>query len=116
MSRGPPSEKAREKALHVASLRGAVYFLQPGREVPADFEIVNTRGVTFISVKMSRRIHCSAPDFERMYRETIAHLLAVPASLAVACELWIISRYGRCRFFRVQPSGLCEVAYVGDSP
>ena len=115
MSRGPASEKALLKALHVASLRGAVYFFRPGREVPADFEIVNTQGVTFISVRMSRRIQCSGPDFEHMYRETIAHLRAVPASVAVACELWLFSRYGRCRFFRVQPSGLRELVHVGES-
>jgi len=113
MSRGPASEKALEKALSFASQRGAVYFLQQGREVPADFEIVNNQGVTFISVKMSRCIHNPAPYFEYLYRETIAHLRAVPASVAVAGELWLVSRYGRCRFFRVQPSGLSELAYVG---
>jgi hypothetical protein len=115
VSRGPVSEKALSKALHIASLRGAVYFLQPGREVPAIFVIVNNQGVTFISVRMSRRIHCSGPDFEHMYRETIAHLRSVPASVAVTCELWLFSRYGRCRFFRVQPSGLLELACVGES-
>ncbi len=112
MSRGPVSTKALERALLIANMRGAVYFFHPGRESPADFEITNESGVTFVSVRMSRCIQRPAAYFEYLYRETIAHLRSVPASIAVAYELWLVSRYGRCRFFRVHPAGLAEVAYV----
>jgi len=116
MSRGPVSKKALETALSFAALRGAVYFFQPGREAPADFAIITNEGVTIISVKMSRSIHGLATDIESHYRETIARLRAVPASVAVACELWLISRYGRCRFFRIRNTGLLELDYPHTIP
>lgn len=110
MSRGPDSEKAIEKALSFATLRGAVYFFLPGRDSPANFEIVNTQGVTLISVKMARCLHGSLADIESTYRDAVFRLRVVPVAPNVFRELWLLSRYGRWRFFEIRDRDLVELA------
>jgi len=110
MSRGPVSEKALDTALPLAAMRGTVYFLKPGRESPADFEIVNKQGVTLISVRMSRCLHIPLADLEAEYGDAIFRLRAVPISPAVYRELWLCSRYGRWRFFEIRDRDIIELA------
>jgi hypothetical protein len=110
MSRGPVSEKALSSALLHAALRGTVYFLNPGRESPADFQIVNRQGVTFISVKRARCLHCSLAEMETEYCEAIFRLRAIPISPSVYREFWVCSRYGRWRFFEVRDKDMIELA------
>lgn len=110
MSRGPVSEKALEKALSFAAMRGAVYFFLSGREAPADFEIVNKEGVTFISVKMARCLHSPIATLELRYLDALSRFRAVPVAPNVFCELWLVSRYGRWRFFEVRHRDLIELA------
>jgi hypothetical protein len=110
MSRGPVSTKALETALSFATLRGAVYFFQPGREAPAHFAIVNKEGVTLISVKMARCLHSPGADIEWTYRDAVFRLRTVPIAPNVFRELWLLSRYGRWRFFGVRDRDLIELA------
>lgn len=112
MTRGPVSQKALDAALPLATLRGTVYFLKPGRETetPADFEIVNRQGVTFVSVHMSRCLHNSLTGMEAEYQESVFRLRAIPISPSVYRELWVCSRYGRWRFFEVRDRDLAELA------
>ena len=110
MTRGPVSQKALSGAFQLATVRGTVYFLNPGREAPADFLIVNRQGVTFISVRISRCLHCSLAGIETEYRESIFRLRAVPISPSVYRELWVCSRYGRWRFFEIRDMDIIELA------
>ena len=110
MTRGPASQKALSGAVLHATLRGTVCFLNPGREAPADFEIVNRQGVTFVSTRMSRCLHCSLAEMETEYREAIFRLRAIPISPSVYRELWVCSRYGGWRFFEVRDKDIIELA------
>jgi len=110
MSRGPPSQTALDAALPLATLRGTVYFLAPGRECPANFEILNRQGVTFVAVKMSRCLHAPLAEMEKEYQEAIFRLRVVPISPCVYRELWVCSRNGRWRFFEVRDRDLVELA------
>jgi hypothetical protein len=109
MSRGPVSQNALDRAMPLATLRGTVYFLEPGCESPANFEIVNGRGVTFVSARTSRCFHSSIPELEAVYHEAVCRLRAIPCSPGVYRELWICSRYGRWRFFEVREHDLVEI-------
>lgn len=110
MSRGPVSQRALDNAVRLATFRGTVYFLEHGRESPADFEMVNRQGVIFVTVKMARRLHGSLAQIEMDYGEAIFRLRAVPISPAVYRELWVSSRYGRWRFFEVRDREIVELA------
>lgn len=113
MSRGPNSQKAIDGALPLAALQGTVYVLQPGRECPADFEIVGVQGVIFVAVKMTRCLHASLADIGFRYSDAIFRLRAVPISPSVFRELWLCSRNGRWRFFEIRSKGLVEIALAG---
>ena len=108
MTRGPVSEQAVEWALPLAAQRGSVYFFRQGRDCPCDFLIANTSGIVFVRVKRTRCFHQSGPELESECRDHLLRLRAVPVSPTVGRELWVCSRYGRWRFFRVTNTGIEE--------
>ena len=110
MTRGPISEIALEEALPIAKLRGRVFFLRPDPECPCDFQILNNREDVFVRVKRSRCLYCSLAEMEALYRESIQKLRLIPLSASVQRELWVCSRYGRWRFFRITDSGMEEIS------
>jgi len=113
MTRGPVSGIALEEALPLAKLRGMVFFLRPDPECPCDFEVLNNREVVFVRVKRSRCLHCSLAEMEALYRESILKLRVIPLSPSARRELWVCSRYGRWRFFRIMENGIEEKAVPG---
>lgn len=110
MTRGPVSEQAIEWALPLAHLRGTVYFFRKDRECPCDFEIVNNQEVVFVRVKRTRCLHRPLLELETEYHEAVLRLRAVPSAPSVSRELWVCSRHGRWRFFRIMEAGMEEVA------
>jgi len=114
MTRGPVSEQAIEWALPLAHLRGTVYFFRKDRECPCDFQIVNSREVVFVRVRWTRCLHRPVPDLETDCHEHVLRLRAVPVSPQVCRELWICSRRGTWRFFRITETGMEE--YPGPVP
>jgi hypothetical protein len=110
MTRGPVSEIALEEALPIAKLRGRIFFLRPDPECPCDFQILNNREDVFVRVKRSRCLYCSLAEMEALYRESIQKLRLIPLSASVQRELWVCSRYGRWRFFRITDTGMEEIA------
>ncbi|OPY36408.1 MAG: hypothetical protein A4E35_01947 [Methanoregula sp. PtaU1.Bin051] len=109
MTRGPVSEQAITWALPIAAQRGTVYFFRPDRESPCDFEIVSSREVVFVRVKRTRCFHRTAEELEADCREHVLRLRAVPKAPSISRELWVCSRYGRWRFFRVTEAGIEEL-------
>jgi len=90
-----------------------VFFLRQDPECPCDFQVLNNREVVFVRVKRSRCLHCSVAEMEALYRESILRLRAIPLSPSVRRELWVCSRYGRWRFFRIMENGIEEKAVPG---
>ena len=109
MTRGPVSEQAIEWALPLAHQRGSVYFFRKDRECPCDLQIVNSREVVFVRVRRTRCLHRPVPDLETDCHEHVLRLRAVPGSPPVCRELWICSRRGRWRFFRITETGMEEI-------
>jgi hypothetical protein len=109
MTRGPVSEQAIEWALPIAAQRGAVYFFRPDRECPCDFQIVSSSGVVFVRVKRTRCHHHAAEELGAECRDHLLRLRAVPKAPGLTRELWVCSRSGRWRFFRVTNTGLEEI-------
>jgi hypothetical protein len=109
MTRGPVSEQAIAWALPLARLRGTVYCLGNGPESPCHFEIVSSREIVFVRVKRTRCLHQSPGDLEMECRDHILRLRAIPAPSSCYRELWVCSRYGRWRFFRVTETGIGEI-------
>jgi hypothetical protein len=109
MTRGPVSEQAIEWALPLAHQRGSVYFFRKDRECPCDLQIVNGREVVFVRVRRTRCLHRPVPDLEADCHEHVLRLRAVPVSPQVYRELWICSRRGTWRFFRITETGIEEI-------
>jgi hypothetical protein len=108
MTRGPVSDQAIEWAIPIAQARGAVYYFRKDRECPCDFEIVSSREVVFVRVKRTRCLHRPVPELEADCHEQVLRLRAVPVSPSVCRELWICSRRGTWRFFRITATGMEE--------
>lgn len=109
MTRGPVSEQAIEWAAALAALRGTVYYFRKQRECPCDFEIVNDREVVFVTAKRTRCLHRSVAELAAGYNEAVLRLRAVPPNTTVSRELWVFSRQGKYRLFRVTAAGMEEL-------
>ena len=109
MTRGPVSEQAIAWAVALAAVRGTVYDFRKQRECPCDFQIVSSSGIAFVRVKRTRCLHRTAEELGAECRDHVLRLRAVPRAPAVTRELWICSRSGRWRFFRVTDTGLDEI-------
>lgn len=114
MTRGPVSEQALEWALAIAERRGNVYFFERGRESPCDFQVINDHEDVLVRVKRTRSLHRPVAMLGAEYREQVRKLRAVPGNPAVTRELWVCSRAGRWRFFRVCGNGLAEYGADGN--
>ena len=113
MSRGRPPRKGMEIALPVAKARGRVVGLVQNGDTPGDFEIIVGGVVVFVSLCRADPFRCTPAGIEMENRVRIARLRSVPASAQVLRELWIYSKYGSLRFFRVEDTWLLEIGPDG---
>jgi len=108
MTRGPDSEKAIEWAAAIAAQQGDVYFFRKNRDRPCDFLIVNGSEIIVVATKRTRRLYRPVAELTAEYREAIEKLRAVP-NPAIELQLWLFSRKGRYRVFRVTAAGIGEL-------
>jgi hypothetical protein len=78
-----------------------------------DFAIVSTMQVAFIRVKYAARILSSPPEIAAEFREVILALQAIPYDTAISRELWLCSKHGTLRFFRILAEQLIELGLDG---
>jgi hypothetical protein len=100
-------------ALPVAKARGRVIELVQNGDTPGDIEIIVGGIVIFVSLCRADPFRCTPADIEAENRVRIARLRSVPASAHVLRELWIYSKYGSLRFFRVEDTWLLEIGPDG---
>ncbi|MEN6442170.1 MAG: hypothetical protein ABFC71_00260 [Methanoregula sp.] len=110
MSRGPRPRRALSDAVIIAQQRGTVQ--QHAGNAPEslyDFAIVGTTPVAFVRVKFAARILETISHIAEDFQDEIRRLRAVARDAAISLELWLRSRHGTWRFFRVTGDGLAEL-------
>jgi hypothetical protein len=87
--------------------------VERGPEALFDFMIARTKPVAFVRAKFSEHIRAMLSEIARDYQEDIRQLRSVTQDAAISCELWLRSRYGTWRFFRVTADALVEIGRDG---
>jgi hypothetical protein len=103
-------------AIPFALGRGHAMVFVPSRINIGDFLISGNGLFVLGAVRFARRLRASVPEIEKEYMATIAELRQIPRNGPVACELWLYSRYGTLRIFRVHDDTLEEVDLYGMPP
>lgn len=113
MSRGPYPGRTLAAALPIAEIRGMVQRIRSARESLYDIVIATAVPVAFVRVKYADRIHLTLAETEEYYREAITGLRSIVSAENISRELWLRSRHGTWRFFRVMKTGLVELSRDG---
>jgi|GEM_PF-2034443 len=100
-------------AVPLGFLRGHVMVFMPSGQNLAEFLITGGGWFVLVSTRPVQKLHMSIDGIEAAFREVIAGLRLVPAGGQVSCELWLYSRYGTFRHFRVSATGLVEINAYG---
>ena len=109
MSRGPRPHRAIAEAVPIAKARGIVQMAMSGPERIFDIAIVSKIPVTFSRVMFAPEILATIQDLADYYKKEIAQLRVIARDAAVTAELWLRSKHGTWRFFRVTPDSLVEI-------
>lgn len=100
-------------ALPIAAIRGTVHLVRQARGGLYDLVIPTAVPIAFVRVKYADRIRMTLAEAEAFYRETIVGLRSIMATEHISRELWLRSRHGTWRFFRVAKTGLVELSRNG---
>jgi hypothetical protein len=104
-----------DDAILTASARGTIMKFFPDGENICNFLIRSPGRLTFVRIKYASRFHGTLPEIEAEYRELIDRLRSIPGSSLVIRELWIYSRYGTWKYFRIGDTGIEEIS-IDDMP
>ncbi len=113
MTRGPESVTGFAAALPVARRRGHVDLFRHGQGSRAEFLIAGSVLVVIVRLRRATCLHGAVADIAAAFREAIDDLRQYPAGGPVSRELWLFSRYGVLRFFRVEESVITEIGPDG---
>jgi hypothetical protein len=105
----PRPRRALPDALPIAHRRGTVQLAESGPDNLFNFTIVSPGLTTFVRVRFMPRILAAVEEILAEFRDAIQRLRAIAASLQVSRELWLRSKHGTWRFFRVTADGLLEL-------
>jgi len=113
MSRGPRGDQTLAGAVRIASERGLVHVIAPGRNTLFNLTIAMIMPMVFVQAKFTEKICAAIEDIAADFHEEIRRLRLVARDPALACELWLRSRNGTWRFFRVTMDAIVEVQRNG---
>jgi hypothetical protein len=113
MSRGPLPSKGFDAALPVARARGHVERIRRMRGNTADLMVSGGGILAIIRLQNAPRLYGTLVEIAREFYDAIARLRIHPAGGPVSRELWLYSRYGMLRFFRVEETGIVEIGADG---
>ncbi|MCK9631119.1 MAG: hypothetical protein M0R30_05695 [Methanoregula sp.] len=103
-------------ALPIATRRGHVMIFIPSLFNLGDFIIAGSGRFVIVRIRFAQKISADIRQVEAELATTIAGLRAVPRQGPVSCELWLYSRYGTLRYFKVGDTGIEEIDSLGLSP
>lgn len=115
MRRGPKTSKGLGLALPFALRRGHVMVFMATLLNLAEFLITGNGLFVLVRVRLARRIRAGVADIESEFADAIAGLRLVPRAGPVSCELWLYSKHGILRHFRVEDTRLVEIDCCGTS-
>jgi hypothetical protein len=115
MTRGRPVTTALDVALHIARLRGTAMTFHPGPENFAHLLIRSPGTITFVLIRYASRLHGTPEEIGAMCHDALVLLRSVPGSGPLVRELWLYSRYGGWRYFRVGDDGITEISGNGET-
>ena len=110
MTRGPAPVIWKDTALPVAQARGQVMLFAHSVRNLADFVIV-TGTVAFVRIRKVPCLHAPPAKIAEERAPEIGKLRMIPTT--VSRELWVYSRYGVLRFFRVEDDSIVELSADG---
>jgi hypothetical protein len=102
-------------AISLARLRGKVQVTGNRREALYHFTIVTAGLVAFVRARFAERILATSAQVAAEFRDDIARLRAVAEAAGISRELWLRSRHGTWRFFRIIANGLVEISRDGQA-
>jgi hypothetical protein len=100
-------------AVPLGFLRGRVMVFMPSVQNLGEFLVAGSGWFVLVSARPTRKLSMSTAEIEAEFRDIIAGLRQVPDGGQVSCELWLYSRYGTFRHFRVRKDGLVEINAYG---
>jgi hypothetical protein len=109
MKRGPPPAKGFDIALPIALMRGRVMQFQPLPDHVCNFTITGNGIFALVRLMSATRLHAAIAEIDWIYTDAITGLCSIPFGGPVSRELWLYSRYGTMRFFRLLETGLIEI-------
>ncbi len=109
MNRGRPATRGIDNAVAIARTRGCTMRIVYGMESFCDLMVRTATHIIFIKARRMDRITATIAEIEHECRSLIGDLRMVPASAQILLELWIYTKYGTYRFFRIGASGLTEI-------
>jgi hypothetical protein len=114
MRRGRPATKGVDDAVAIARKRGFVMRIEYGPENICDLIIRTALHLVVVRVRRMDTIAATLPEIEHACRTLIAELRLFPVSAQIELEIWLYSRHGTFRFFRINGTGLIEIARDGE--
>lgn len=114
MKRGRPATKGLDDATAIARKRGCVMQIVYASDSVCDFLIRTAALVIFVRAVRFDKIVAPVSEIEHACRGIIAELRLFPRSEQIRLELWIYSRHGTYRFFRLTGAGLEEIRQDGE--
>jgi len=97
------------EGISLARLRGKVELTRHTREALYHLTIVAAGMVAFVRVRFAAQILATLPEIEAEFKKDLVRLRAIVQDAAISRELWLRSRYGTWRFFRITETGLVEI-------
>jgi len=113
LTRGPEPGTGFAAALPVARRRGHVDLFRHGQGTRAEFLIAGSVLLAIVRLRRATCLHGTVADIALLFRKVIDDFRGYPAGGPVVRELWLYSRYGVLRFFRVADDGIVEIAADG---
>jgi hypothetical protein len=113
MSRTARPRRALPDAISLARLRGQVHVTHRSREALFHFSVIAAGIIVFVRVRYAAQILATVPETAAEFRGDISRLRAIVQGAAISRELWLRSRHGTWRFFRVTENGLVEIGRDG---
>jgi hypothetical protein len=113
MSRGPQISQGLGLAIPFALKRGQVMVFMAALLNLAEFLITGNGLFVLVRVRLARRIRTGIAEIEAEFADAIAGLRLVPRTGPVSCELWLYSRHGTLRHFRIEDTGIVEIDCYG---
>ena len=114
MKRGRPATKGIDNATAIARKRGCVMQIVYASDSVCDFLIRTAALVIFVRAVRFDKIVAPVSEIEHECRGIISELRFFPRSEQIRLEIWIYSRHGTYRFFRLTDAGLEEIRQDGE--